>query len=86
MEQETKNGKGTGSATLFLSGAAIGAATALLMAPDSGKETRRKVGQWIKEKRTNGKEGLLGKKTRVGEALEVGKRAYYDAKEKLVGV
>ncbi len=87
METDIKNGhKGTGAVPLFLSGLAVGAVLGVLFAPDSGKETRRKVGQWLKERREKGKEVLLSKKEQVLEALEAGKKAYKDTEKKLVGV
>lgn len=75
------------SVALFLTGAALGAAAALLLAPDSGKETRRKMGQWLKEKREKGKEGLLARKEAMADALEAGKKAYREVEKKhLAGV
>lgn len=64
---------------LFLSGAVIGAVAAMLLAPDSGKETRRKMGVWLKEQ----KQKMKGEPAAIKEALEAGKKAF---KEKLSAV
>lgn len=84
VEKETQNG--TYALPLFLSGAVIGAALGVLFAPDSGKETRRKLGQWLREKREKAKGEVLAKREQVTAALEAGKRAYKESEKKLVGV
>ena len=85
IKKETR-GLSTGAA-LFLTGAAIGAAAGVLLAPEKGQDTRRKVGQWLKEKSKKGKEELISKKQLVAEVMEAGKKAYKEAEKKhLVGV
>jgi len=71
---------------LFLSGAVAGAILGVLLAPDSGKETRRKLGEWMKEKREKGKGQFLARKEQVEAALEAGRKAYKEADKKPVGV
>ncbi|MBI3553402.1 MAG: YtxH domain-containing protein [Elusimicrobia bacterium] len=77
-----------GAVSLFLSGAAIGALAGILLAPDSGKETRRRLGDWIKEKRQSGRESLAERKEQVQAAVEAGKKAYQEKThdKKLIGV
>ncbi len=77
-----------GAVSLFLSGAALGAIAGVLLAPDSGDETRRRLGDWLKEKRQSGREALVARKEQVISAIEAGKKVYQDkAQEKnLLGV
>ena len=42
----------------FLAGVGVGALAGVLLAPQSGKETREKIGDWIKEKRRESEETL----------------------------
>jgi gas vesicle protein len=67
----------------FLLGGVVGAAVALLLAPCSGEETRRRLGSWLEENRDKTKEFLekeretiLSKKSQVQAAWEAGKKAY----------
>lgn len=79
-------GLSTGAA-LFITGAVLGTVAGILLAPESGQETRRKVGGWLKEKTKKGKEELLTKKEQVESAIEAGKKAYRETEKKhLVGV
>ena len=82
---------------LFLFGAVVGAVVGVLFAPDSGKETRRKMGHWLKEQGEKGKEkvgavlekgkvGLHAKKEQVEEAIEAGKKAFREVEKKVIGV
>ena len=92
---------GTGDKALyFVLGAFIGAATALLLAPRTGEETRRLLaskaresadraadrGRTVAEKATSyidrGKEILQQQRDQIGAALEAGKQAYREDKEK----
>ena len=87
MENENKPvQKGTNAWPLFLIGAAVGAALGVLIAPESGKESRRKLAEWIKERRAKGKEQFLTKKEQVEAALEAGMKAYKDGEKKMAGV
>ena len=86
IDKEMEAGKTSYSAPLFLSGAVIGAALGVLLAPDSGKESRRKLADWLKERREKGKEQVLNKKEQVIAAIEAGKKAFKDSEKKPVGV
>ena len=84
----------------FLFGAAIGAATALLLAPCSGAETRKLIADRARESADavanrskvvadaattyidRGKEALQQQKEQFAVALEAGKQAYMEEKEK----
>ena len=74
--------------SLFLSGAAVGAIAGVLLAPDSGKENRRRMAEWLKEKREASRETLAARKQQVIVAIEAGKKAYQEKAhdKKLVGV
>jgi len=93
--------RGTGERTLFfIMGAFIGAATALLLAPRSGEETRRLIASKAREGAdyvTNrsrdmadktssfvdrGKEILQQQRESLSAALEAGKQAYREEKDK----
>ncbi len=93
--------RGTGEKTLyFVLGAFIGAATALLLAPRSGEETRRMLASKAREgadyvaNRTRdvaektstmvdrGKEMLQQQRESLSAALEAGKQAYREEKDK----
>lgn len=81
----------------FLLGGVIGAAVALLLAPTSGEETRRRLNDWLEENRKRTRdfldeEGWEGQKSRLSEALhakkekmetvlEAGKKAYEAGKK-----
>jgi gas vesicle protein len=87
-------------ALYFVLGAAIGAATALLLAPRSGVETRKLIMSKAREgadvvttrakavagKTTEyverGKEALQQQRDQLSAAIEAGKRAYREEKEK----
>ncbi len=93
--------KGTGEKALFfVLGAFIGAATALLLAPRSGEETRKLIASKARESadyvanrsRTmaektstmvdRGKEMLQQQRESLSAALEAGKQAYREEKDK----
>jgi gas vesicle protein len=97
MSEETVTGE---KALYFVLGAFVGAATALLLAPRSGEETRRIIASRAREgadfvanrsrdvadKTSNyidrGKEILQQQRDHLSAALEAGKQAYRDEKEK----
>ncbi len=97
MSEQTGSGE---KALYFVLGAFIGAATALLLAPRSGEETRRLIatkaregadlmasrGREVAEKTTQyidkGKELLQQQRDQFSAALEAGKQAYREEKEK----
>jgi gas vesicle protein len=94
-------GTGTGDKALyFVLGAFIGAATALLLAPRSGEETRRMIAAKAREgadlmtnhtrgfaEKTStyidrGKELLQQQRDQLSAAIEAGKQAYREEKDK----
>ncbi len=82
--------RGTGEKALFfVLGAFIGAATALLLAPRSGEETRKMIAsrsRSMAEKTSSmvdrGKEILQQQRESLSAALEAGKQAYREEKDK----
>jgi gas vesicle protein len=67
----------------FLLGSLVGAGVALLIAPQSGKETREKIKEYaesVKEKATESVQKVKGvleeKKAVLSAAVEAGKEAY----------
>lgn len=86
MEEAVMKEKRSYGVPLFLSGAAMGAVLGVMFAPDSGKETRRKLADWIKEKRAKGREQVLQKKDQVAAAIEAGAKAFKEAEKKKLGV
>jgi gas vesicle protein len=97
MSEETSAGE---KALFFVLGAFMGAATALLLAPRSGEETRKLIAAKAREgadliaNRTRevaektssyvdrGKELLQQQKDQLSAALEAGKQAYREEKDK----
>jgi gas vesicle protein len=96
-----QTGTGTGEKTLFfIMGAFLGAATALLLAPRSGEETRKLIASKAKDgadyvasrsrdvaEKTSGfvdrgKEILQQQRESLSAALEAGKQAYREEKDK----
>lgn len=70
----------------FLLGAAAGAAAALLLAPRSGEQTRKRLAEWLEENRDKTKdflekerEKLHHTKERISSAVEAAKSAYREA-------
>lgn len=64
-------------------GALVGAVGALLLAPASGEETRRRIGEFAGDAGRKTKEGaeratdfVKGQKERIAHAIEEGKQAY----------
>lgn len=75
--------RGTTGVLLFLTGAVAGATLGLLFAPRSGKETREKLGDWLKDRREKGeellakvKEEAAHKKDAFTAAAKAAKQAY----------
>ncbi|MDE2491768.1 MAG: YtxH domain-containing protein [Elusimicrobia bacterium] len=52
------NDNGGNGVLYFLFGAAIGAGLGVLLAPQSGRETRDQLADWLKERREKGQELL----------------------------
>lgn len=67
----------------FLVGGLAGAATALVLAPQSGKETREKIGDLAGEVSHKAQELSTRLKTSVNEAIVTGKETI-DEKKKLI--
>ncbi len=100
MSEETGTGE---KALYFVLGAFIGAATALLLAPRSGEETRKLIAskaresadyvanrsRTVAEKTTSyidrGKEILQQQRDQLAAAIEAGKQAYAEEKDKAKG-
>jgi len=59
--------RGSSSVIGFMIGAAVGAGIALLLAPDSGRETRRRLGQGARRFGTSVKDGVDQYRGRMGE-------------------
>jgi len=66
----------------FISGAAIGAALGVLLAPKAGRETRKDVSLWLKERREKGRVEYQAMK----EALETGRKTFLSKEKELAGV
>jgi gas vesicle protein len=82
------NGGGAGGVMLaFLVGAVAGAAVALLYAPATGEETRRRLGEKTREGReraaeaaARGREAVNRGRQSVATAIERGREAYEQAR------
>ena len=91
MRDEGYDGYGTGSVFLsFLLGGIVGAGVAMLLAPQSGRETREKIKDFaedVRDKVTSavdkGKDYYEGKKSAITTAIEAGKDAYDKERERL---
>lgn len=79
----------------LLGGVAVGVAFGVLFAPKPGRETRRDMAEWLKEKRWKTREFLSkfrekipAKKEQWTAALKAGKQAYQEHKheKELAGV
>ncbi|MCE5195442.1 MAG: YtxH domain-containing protein [Nitrospiraceae bacterium] len=88
-----ESGYGAGSVFLsFLLGGIVGAGAALLLAPQSGRETRQKIREFadeIKDKVGDsvekGKDFFEERKTVLSAAIEAGQKAYENEKKKFKG-
>ena len=76
MEEKDRSSQGL---LLFLLGAAAGVAAGLLMAPRSGKETRRRLGRWLEDWEDKG-EGMIESGR---ELYEKGKETVREETDKL---
>lgn len=68
--------RGMNSMTSFIMGAAIGAGIALLLAPDRGSETRRRVGQTMKRFGSQVNDRFDDVKENVRSAVDSGRDAF----------
>lgn len=68
--------RGMGSMTSFIVGAALGAGIALLLAPDRGSETRRRVGQTMKRVGSQVNDRMDDVKDNVRSAVDSGREAF----------
>jgi len=75
--------RGMSSMTSFIMGAAIGAGLALLLAPDRGSETRRRVGQTMKRFGSQVNDQLGDVKDNVRSAVNSGRDAFRRTSEDL---
>src|SRR5688572_10429648 len=76
---ETKEAPIRGRLLAGLGGAALGVALGILIAPSEGKESRRKLMEWLKEKRLKGRDKFQQRKDQVEAALDAGRKAYREA-------
>ncbi|MBI4689752.1 MAG: YtxH domain-containing protein [Nitrospirae bacterium] len=85
------SGYGTGSVFLsFILGGVVGAGLAMLLAPQSGSETRQKIRELagnVKDRMDStvdkGKDFFEQKKSAIATAVEAGKDAYEKERERL---
>lgn len=85
------NGCSTGSVFLsFLLGGIVGAGLAMLLAPQSGPETRRKIKDFAEDMKDRvastvekGKDIFEQKKSVIATAIDAGKEAYEKERERL---
>ncbi len=90
MKEELENTKKESSILIpFLVGGLVGAGVALLLAPKSGKELRKDIKDIASDTRETiastidrGKELYDGSKLAVKNAIEAGKTAYVEEREK----
>jgi len=76
-------GHGTCTVMLsFLLGGLAGAGVALLMAPQSGEETRRKLGEFKDDMKDRAGDYVHDAREKVDDAIEKGKDLAHDAREK----
>ena len=68
--------RGMSSMTTFILGAAIGAGIALLLTPDSGSETRRRVGKTMKRFGNQVNDRFGDVKENVRSAVDSGRDAF----------
>jgi gas vesicle protein len=68
--------RGMSNMTSFIMGAALGAGIALLLAPDRGSETRRRVGQTMKRVGSQVNDHFGDMKENVRSAVDSGREAF----------
>jgi gas vesicle protein len=68
--------RGMSSMTSFIVGAAVGAGLALLLAPDRGSETRRRLGQTARRLSSQMRDGMDDIKDNVKSAVDSGRDAF----------
>jgi gas vesicle protein len=86
---QDEGSRGSGLFVAFLLGAVTGAAVALMFAPKAGRETRQFLGEKAREGRNKAaeaarqtKEVLDRQKDTIMSAVERGREAYRDARQK----
>ena len=75
--------RGMSNMTSFIMGAALGAGLALLLAPDRGSETRRRLGQTAKRWSSTVKDNLGDLKGNVQSAVDSGRDAFRRERDNL---
>lgn len=75
--------RGMSSMTSFIMGAAVGAGLALLLAPDRGSETRRRLGQTAQRWSSKVKDGMDDVKDNVKSAVDTGRDAFRRERDNL---
>ena len=79
-----EEGYGAGSVLLsFLLGGVVGAGLALLLAPQSGAETRKKIRDMADDVKGKANDYIAQTKDKISGAVEEGK-GYYDEKKSLI--
>lgn len=89
MAHENGHGMGAGRMmTGFLAGAAVGAGIALLLAPNSGVETKRRIGDFTQRMKTRIGDGAAGARGRFRDmqddmkaAVDAGRETYRRQRE-----
>lgn len=88
--QMTNQGQGRSydlSAFIYvLSGIAVGAGLGLLFAPAAGKETRKNLQTWLKEKRDQSRKAFSERKQHISVGLQEEKEAFKNAGNKMMEV
>lgn len=82
--ERTDAGFGLGVVTLIV-GAAIGAVTALLLAPKSGKDLRSQVAEQAGDWKTHAADAIAQGRERVVSAVETGQALHSSQTEEKVG-
>jgi len=90
MKEQSENvARGGSILAPFLIGGLFGAGLALLLAPKSGRELRKDLEDYTADARENiaatvdkGRDLLEGSKTAVKSAVEAGKSAYFEERDK----